>query len=89
MEQKNTDSGLRKLNSFMLSLCTAGIIWMASTVNGLEIKMSRIETLLDGHTTSITDVKMESDKNSLSIYDLINRLTKLEIINDEKNKRHG
>ena len=86
MEQK--ENGLRKLNTFLLTLCTSGILWMASSINNLDSKMSRLEALFDSHSDLIKAVTQRTDKNTLDITDLIIKLSTLTIINDQKQK-HG
>lgn len=66
MENKAAnDLFLRKLNTTLLSICTAGVLWMAKEVNGLDSRMAAMEALVNASKDDIG--KLENSRGTLEL----------------------
>lgn len=90
MEPKPKDidgkSGLIRLNSFLLTLATGGILWNVATLNNVDKRLSNLETAFAIRVGETADIKKTQEEHTSLFSDIVIRLTKLETIQNEK---HG
>ena len=85
MTIQQKESGLRKLNTALLTICTTGVIWGAKELNSLDSRVARIEVTSGYQTDNITKGQIQSEKQDLhlnsldiSIFGLNERVNDLE-----------
>lgn len=76
------ESAMSKLNTTLLSICTAGILWMAKEVNSLDSRVSSLEVLLQEKTinlsTRITTLETLQAAEGPKIFELAARTSVIE-----------
>lgn len=83
---KKEPNDLQKhLNTVLLSLCTTGVIWGASSINSLESRMARIETSTGIYNKFSSKTEENVNRNASWISDLQIRMSNVEIL--LKNKK--
>jgi len=93
--EKNTDrSALNKLNSVLLTICTSGILWIATMATKLETRMTSMENRMTGTETAFSlriaefsEMKNTQIEHTKAMSDFAIRLTRLEILLNEQNKK--
>lgn len=73
---------MSKINTTLLSICTAGILWMAKEVNSLDSRVSAVEVLLQEKTGNlsqrVTTLETRQDQEGPKIFEIGARVDVLE-----------
>lgn len=81
----NTNGSLQKnINTVLLSLCTAGIIWTLKTVNDLEVRIGKLETSTGIYNDAHAKTQQDVNRNGNNISDLQIRVSNLELLSQQK-----
>lgn len=81
-QPEKTARRMNKINTTLLSICTAGILWMAKEVNSLDSRMSSLESTVQEKTVNLSlrvdEIKVRQDREFPKIYELDARMDVLE-----------
>ncbi len=73
---------MSKINTTLLSICTAGILWMAKEVNNLDSRVSALETRIELQSSKadfrLQGVETTEGQHALRLFDLSGRIDVLE-----------
>ena len=88
------DYFLRKVNTWLLTICTAAVIWGAKEINSLDSRMASMEAVVNASRDNISKLEMSRGSHELRINaveisqaDLRSRMLNLENIFNQKTRQ--
>lgn len=87
VDKAQDKASLSKLNSFLLTLCTSGIIWGAAKLTNIDTRLSSLEAKFGIRVDEMSEIKGVQNTHTSILGDVIVRLSKLEYIELQNQKK--
>jgi hypothetical protein len=85
----NGGGGQLNLNTVLLAICISLSGWLLYSVNQLDEKIAGIEPAMNYNTNAIEEIKGVNNSRDERLYEMSTRLTRLEGLEDNRNKNRN